>query len=80
MAGYEMNKFDALKIEVESDTGFKCYEGTPGSQVVWYGTSDQLEAFETLVNGKISTGTIAFTMDDGEKYMYSAKTEMWYEL
>ena len=80
MAGYEMSTFDALKLEVESDTGFRCYEGTPGSQVVWYGTSDQLDVFETMTTGKVNTGTIAFTMDDGGKYMYSAKTETWYEL
>lgn len=75
-----MTKFDALKMDVESTTGFHCFESIPGAQPVFYGTSDEFDEFKEKVSGKIPTGSIAYTMDDNGKYMYSFTKDTWYEL
>ena len=69
-----------LKKQIEEETGFVCYEVQPGDQVTWFGTSDQLSAFKTLVANKLNTGTIVFCMDTGDKAMYSRFKDMWYDI
>lgn len=75
-----MNEFDSLKLEAETTLGFKCYEDAKSHQNCWFGTSDKFDEFKTLVEGKVETGAVAYTMDDGKKYMYSAYMETWYEM
>ena len=70
--------FDALLDEVAQTTGFVCYETQPGNQLVFYGTSDKLSEFKTKVGNVLPTGTIAYTIDDGETTMYSRFKEAWY--
>ncbi len=70
--------FDKLKNEVEKATGFACYETSPGSQLTFFGTSDKLSEFKELVSNKLPTGTIVYTMDDGESTMYSQFKNAWY--
>ena len=72
------NDFDELVEEVARLTGFTCYETQPGSQLVFYGTSDKLNDFKELVGNILPTGTVAYTMDDGEQIMYSRFEEAWY--
>ena len=72
------NDFDALVEEVAKQTGFVCYETQPGSQLTFFGTSDKFNEFKTLVSNILPTGTIAYTMDDGESYMYSRYKDEWY--
>lgn len=69
-----------FKKELEEETGFVCYEVQPGDQTIFYGTSDKLQAFKTLVADKFNTGTIVFTMDDCVKQMYSKYKNLWYEI
>lgn len=76
----EISEFKELKMNIEETTGFVCYEGMPGDQLVWYGTSDKLDEFKTSVNDILPTGTIAFTMDNVKKYIYSSFKKTWYEL
>ena len=70
--------FDALMERVARETGFVCYETQPGNQLVFYGTSDKLAEFKSLVKNILPTGTTAFTMDDGETTFYSRYKEAWY--
>ena len=72
------NEFDALMAQVAEETGFVCYETQAGSQITFFGTSDKLAAFKTLVGDVLPTGTIAYTMDNGESCMYSHYKEAWY--
>lgn len=69
-----------LKKRIEAETGFVCYEVQPGDQTIFYGTSDKLQEFKTLVADKFDTGTIVFTMDDCIKQMYSKYKNLWYEI
>lgn len=69
-----------FKDQIEEETGFVCYEVTPGDQTTFFGTSDMFEDFKTAVEDKFNTGTIAFLMDNGAKYMYSKFKDTWYEL
>lgn len=68
-----------LKKEIEAETGFTAYEVQPGDQQTWFGTSDKFDDFKTAI-GNPRTGTIAYTMDNSKKYMYSAYKRTWYEL
>ena len=70
--------FDKLMEEVAALTGFVSYETQPGSQLVFYGTSDKLNEFKQMVGNVLPTGTAAYTMDDGETIMYSRFKEAWY--
>lgn len=70
--------FDVFMEEVKEQTGFACYETQPGNQLVFYGTSDKLAAFKELVGNRLPTGTVAYTMDDGESTLYSQFKEEWY--
>lgn len=69
-----------LKNQIEEETGFVCYEVQPGDQTTFFGTSDMFNDLKTLVANKFNTGTIAFCMDNGAKYMYSKFKNTWYEL
>ena len=69
-----------LKSQIEEETGFVCYEVMPGDQTTFFGTSDMFDDLKTLVGDKFNTGTIAYLMDDGAKYMYSKYKDTWYEL
>ena len=69
-----------LKNQIEEQTGFVCYEVQPGDQTTFFGTSDMFNDFKTLVANKFNTGTIAYLMDNGAKYMYSKFKDTWYEL
>lgn len=70
--------FDALLEQVKQQTGFASYETQPGNQLVFYGTSDMLDTFKELVGNRLPTGTVAYTMDDGESTLYSQFKEAWY--
>lgn len=70
--------FISLKAVAEKETGFRCYEGQPGDQQVWYGTSDRLTAFQNLVGSALPTGSVAFLMDTGVKKFYSKYKNTWY--
>lgn len=72
------NDFDALMEQVATQTGFVCYETQPGNQLVFYGTSDKLAEFKTLIGNTLPTGTAVYTMDDGETAFYSRYKEAWY--
>lgn len=69
-----------LKNQIEEETGFVCYEVQPGDQTTFFGTSDMFNDLKILVSNKFNTGTIAFCMDNGAKYMYSKFKNTWYEL
>lgn len=69
-----------FKQEVEAATGFICYEVTPGDQACWYGTSDYISDFQEMMGEIFPTGTIAFCMDNGDKYMYSKFKNIWYKI
>lgn len=69
-----------LKNQIEEETGFVCYEVQPGDQTTFFGTSDMFNDLKTLVANKFNTGTIAYLMDNGGKYMYSKFKNTWYEL
>ena len=69
-----------FKKRVEEETGFVCYEVTPGDQAVWYGISDNLDAFKELVANIFPTGMIVFCMDTGKRFMYYRKTNDWFQL
>ncbi len=69
-----------LKKQIEEETGFVCYEVQPGDQTTFFGTSDMFNDFKTIVGNLFNTGTIAFLMDNGAKYMYSKYKNTWYEL
>lgn len=69
-----------LKETIETQTGFACYEGQPGDQPVFYGTSDMLDDFKTLAGNNMDTGTIVYCMDTSDKYMYSKFKQEWYQL
>lgn len=69
-----------LKNQIEEETGFVCYEVTPGDQTTFFGTSDMFDDFKTAVGNLFNTGTIAYLMDNGAKYMYSKYKDTWYEL
>lgn len=73
----EMREF---KDEVEAATGFVAYETQPGDQCVWYGTSDKYEDFVEMMADKFNTGTIAYLIDTGDRYMYSKYKDTWYQL
>ena len=72
------NDFDALMEEIARATGFVCYETQPGNQLVFYGTSDKLAEFKTMVGNVLPTGSVAYTIDDGETAIYSRYKEAWY--
>ena len=69
-----------LKDEIEEATGFVCYETQPGDQAVWYGTSDQYNTFKEMLGDLFNTGTIAYLIDTGARYMYSKFKDTWYQL
>lgn len=69
-----------FKKQLEEDTGFVCYEVQPGDQTTFFGTSDMFNDFKTAVGNLFNTGTIAYLMDNGAKYMYSKYKDTWYEL
>lgn len=73
-------EFLEFKNSIAASTGFTAYEVNPGDQQTWFGTSSKFEDFKTAVEGKLNTGTIAFLMDTGKKYMYSTYTEAWYQV
>lgn len=70
--------FDALMERVARETGFVCYETQPGNQLVFYGTSDMLADFKSLVGNILPTGTVVYTMDDEEVIIFSRYKEAWY--
>lgn len=70
--------FITLQTQVETETGFKCYEGQPGDQQVWFGTSDKFDAFKALVAKKIPTGSVAYLVDNQTKKFYSKFKNTWY--
>ena len=73
--------FLEFKNSVAEETGFTCYEVNPGDQQTWFGTSSKFDDFKAaLAEVNTNTGTVAFVMDTGKKYMYSAFTENWYEV
>ena len=74
------NELLQLKKQIETETGFTCYEVQPGDQTTFFGTSDMFQDFKTLVADKFNTGTIAFCMDTHDKYMYSKYKDQWYSL
>lgn len=69
-----------LKSRIEKETGFAFYENSfmTGSQYIFYGTSDKLNDFKELVDGKIPSGTVCYCMDTREMYIYSLYKEEWY--
>lgn len=69
-----------LKDQIEEETGFVSYEVQPGDQTTFFGTSDMFDDFKTAVSNLFNTGTIAYLMDNGAKYMYSKYKNTWYEL
>ncbi len=69
-----------FKKQLEEDTGFVCYEVQPGDQTTFFGTSDTFDDFKTAVGDLFNTGTIAFCMDTGDRYMYHKMTNTWYQL
>lgn len=71
-------EFYELRKTVESVTGFVCYEGNAGQQYCFYGISENVEAFKTMVAGKIPTATILYLLDTGDSYMYYLPTNTWY--
>ena len=72
--------WDRIKQLIEDETGFACYEGQSGDQTTFFGTSDKYDEFVELADENMFTGTVAFCMDTGDKYMYSAFTKEWYKL
>lgn len=74
------NELLQFKKDLEADTGFVCYEVQPGDQTTFYGTSDMFDDFKTAVGTMFNTGTIAFLIDIGEKFMYSKYKDEWFEL
>lgn len=78
MANFTTIDFIKLQKEVEETTGFKCYEGQPGDQQIWYGTSDKLASFKLLVNKKLPTGSVAYLIDTKTKLFYSNYKNAWY--
>ena len=70
----------ALKNQIEEETGFICYEVQPGDQTTFFGTSDKLNDFKEAVGNKFNTGSIAYCMDTGDKYMYSKYKDTWYSI
>ena len=69
-----------FKQQVEEETGFACYEVTPGDQSVWYGLSSDFDDFKTMLENLFPTGTIAYLMDTGKRYMYHRKANTWFQL
>lgn len=76
---YNQEMFE-FKKAVSEATGFTCYEVTPGDQSCWYGTSDLFDDFKEMLDDKFPTGTIAFCMDNGDRYMYSQYKNLWYKI
>ena len=76
-----MDTIDFLELcaTVEIATGFKCYEGQPGDQQVWYGTSDKFDAFKSAVGNRLPTGSVAFLIDTKTKAFYSKFKNAWYQ-
>lgn len=73
--------FSELKVEVEKRTGFKCYEGQPGDQQVWYGISTYYSAFKDIVaDKKLPTGSVVVLINQNpvEKHFYFRPTNTWY--
>ncbi len=73
-------EFNVLQSNVEDETGFKCYEGTPGTQSCWYGTSPFFNDFKSMVANKLATGTIAYLMDTKVKMIYDKFSNAWFEI
>ena len=69
-----------FKKELEEETGFVCYEVQPGDQTTFFGTADKFEDFKEAIGQIFNTGTIAFLMDTGKRYMYSKYKDNWYEI
>lgn len=76
----ELIDYMELTQAIEHDTGFACYEGQPGNQTVFYGTSDMFNDFKQMAGDHFDTGTVVFTMDDSAKYMYSSFKKQWYAI
>lgn len=71
--------FLGLTATLEEETGFKCYEGTPGAQPVFYGLSSNFDIFASKIQeNQLQTGTIAFLIDTGDKKFYYRPTNTWY--
>lgn len=71
--------FSVLKADVENTTGFKCYEGQPGEQQVWFGINNNYAAFKEKVANKLTTGSVAVLLDKNlEKHYYYRPTNRWY--
>ena len=73
-------EFMEFKNRIEKATGFACFETQPDDQAVFYGTSSKFDDFKTAVGKELSTGSIAFLMDTGKKFMYSILADKWYEI
>ena len=70
---------EELLARIEKETGFNAYDYTGGNQLIFYGTSDTLDVFESLVEKKVDTGTVAVCIDTGDSYMYSLFKNTWYK-
>lgn len=73
----ELSSID-MRIKIEKETGFLCYEKQSTSQKVFFGTSDKLAEFKALAEPVVPTGTIAYCMDTGTQQMWSAFKKLWY--
>lgn len=75
---YDNMSLYELKKQIETDTGFKCYEGMYGEQMVWYGLSANYTAFKNMIGDYAQTGTIVYIIDTNENHTYSKFTNTWY--
>lgn len=75
MDSYDLN---ALKVEIESKTGFTAYESQAGDQLTFYGTSDKWDEFAAIAGDNFKTGTLAIQIDTNASKFYSHLHKFWY--
>ena len=75
-----IQEFAALRVLVESDTGFKTFQTMPDQQSVWYGKSENFEDFAELVSKKVTTGSIVYLMDTSSAKIYDFDSDAWFDV
>lgn len=85
MTNMSVEDFAKLRKKIEEETGFVTFEPQFGSfapqtseQMVWYGTSDKLADFKTLIADNVQTGTVAYCIDTKSYEMYSTFKKAWF--
>lgn len=79
------DKYIELLREVEKQTGFHTFQSegmifTPqtADQLVFYGTSDKLEDFKSMLQDYLPTGTMAYCIDNKTSTIWSDFKNRWY--